>query len=253
MLKTRFVVLLLLAMVGLVACGGGTSSLIATDLSADDAYMGITADDFKVVRTNDAGYRDSSLNRTLDIQSLSTGDLTLVNIAIDDVDPMYGVTLELNYDAAKYNPINVEFKGLIDTPVELAATSVSGLVGLGQVDVNGRMERSGEFATVTFANEPSTVNKAVSAVHDFPMDHTYAPDQLTVPGAVGWEVSQVDDASPVVCTMHATWAVGDGDSNGQTNVSDLTPLVSHGYFNGDFISDDQLCAGDGRLRCRWCA
>ena len=39
MLKTRFVVLLLLAMVGLVACGGGTSSLIDTDLSDMGRYL----------------------------------------------------------------------------------------------------------------------------------------------------------------------------------------------------------------------
>lgn len=237
MLKTHVVVLLLFAIIGMVACGGGTSSLIDSDLSADDVYMGITAGDFKVVRANDAGYRDSSLNRTLGIQSVSLGDVTEVIISVSDVDPMYGVTLELNYDPLIYNPVDVEFSGLIDTPVEAAFTSVNGLVAVGQVDVNGPAVRSGEFAVVTFANEPSNVNKAVSAVHDFPMEHEYAPPQLTVPGAVGWDISQADSSSPVVYSAHATWAVGDGNSDGESGVADLTPIVSHGYFNGEFISD----------------
>ncbi|GEM_PF-2142963 len=259
MLKTRLVVLsslaLLAMLVGLVACGGGTSGLIDADLSADDAFMGITSDDFKVVRSNDAGYRDSALNRTLDLQSVSRGDVTVVTISVTDTDPMYGVTLELNYDPSKYNPQSVEFMGLVDTPIELATTRVNGLVAAGQVDVNGPAVRSGEFVTVTFANEPSRVNKATSAVHAFALDHLYEPGTMETAGGgiAGWTYTEPEEGDPGPYTLHATWAVGDGNSDGGTTIADITQIIAHGYYEVSNVVDDDFAPatadynGDGRV------
>ncbi|MBN2080677.1 hypothetical protein JW859_00580 [bacterium] len=243
MLKTRFVVLLLLALISLAACGGGTSGLIDDDLSADGTYMGISSGDFKAVRANDAGYRDSSLNATLSIQSVSLGDVTEVKIAVNDTDPMYGVTLDLNYDSSRYNPVDVQFAGLIDTPVELAVTTVNGVVGLGQVDVSGPAVRSGDFVTVTFANEPAAINKLASAVHTGDeLEAVYGPTALTIdPCTAGVITAPATAGGDAAYVFHANFAIGDGNSDGESGTADLTPLVSHGHFNeNQMISDTTL-------------
>jgi len=242
---------------GILSPGGGDApTLTEAGLSADDAFLGLTGDGFKVVRSNDAGYRDSALNRTLDLQSVSRGDVTVVTISVTDTDPMYGVTLELNYDPSQYNPQSVEFMGLVDTPIELATTTVNGLVAAGQVDVNGPAVRSGEFLTVTFANEPSTiVNKAASTVHDFPIDKLYEPGTIAAgTGAAGWKYWPPEMPGHAGrYRIRATFAVGDGNSDGETGIGDLTPIVAHGYFDTQNVEDTDYAPatadynGDGRV------
>ena len=156
-LRLALISLLVLALIlGAVACGGGSAGLVDTELAlADEVFIGIQNGDFKAVRYNDNGYRDSALNSSMDLAPVDSGDTTTVAIAINDTEPMYGVTLDLHYDPARYSPVEVNFGEMISEPVELAVTRISGLVALGQVDISGEAVRSGEFATVTFAHTPA--------------------------------------------------------------------------------------------------
>lgn len=242
-------VLLLATLILAAGCGGRDTGVLGINenvaaqpagatLNANHPDLGITSGDFRVVRSNDAGDRDNALNGTLELQSSAGSDTTVVEVAIRDTTPMYGVTLELYYDPGKYNPQSVEFAGLVDTPVELSSLAVNGLVAAGQVGIHGPAQRSGEFMTVVFANQPSTIEtKTVSAVHPFPLDQAYQPAGVTT-GAAGWEYTEpTGPGESGMYKLRATWAVGDGNSDGETGVADLTPIISHGYFEGDPVSD----------------
>jgi len=226
---------LLALAVSLIACGGGGSGLV-NDLGTDTDKGAA----FSTVRYNDAGYADSALDRTVGLRTEASGDTTVVAIAISDIFEMYGVTMDLKYDATRYNPVGVEFSGLIDTPIELAVTRISGLVSVGQVDTAGTAMRDGDFAMVTFRNEPNPVSRNVSATMTDVMDEaTYAPDALTVAGATGWEVTDDGAAATDTYKAWAVWAMGDGNSDGLIGIQDLTPLSSFDFW-GDLISDTNL-------------
>ena len=256
MKHSRFVVLSLLVLMGLLglwSCGGGTAGFSTDSLTpAVDSFKGISAGDFKAIRFNDAGYRDSALNPTLDLQSVTSGDVTTVTIAVNDTDPMYGVAMELIYDTSKYTPEKVEFGNLISTPVEMASTRTAGLVALGQVDINGVSRRSGDFAVVTFnAGALRTVSAAGDA-HSVLMNRTYDPAQLTIAGADGFTLTKAtaEAGDPAVYSIYNIFMVGDADDNGESNIADLTPMIAYGNY-GVAITDANLAtavtdfSGDG--------
>nr|MDQ3024312.1 cohesin domain-containing protein [bacterium] len=146
-------VLLSLLVLGLLllgaSCGGG-SSIVQLDDTRD--AQGISEGGFNLVRYDDTGSTTNALNPTLGLTVQPGGATTTVIIAIDDQQPMLGVTLDLHYDQSRFSPQDVAFGELIDTPVELAVMSVGGLVALGQVSTEGAGTRNGQFATVTFRN-----------------------------------------------------------------------------------------------------
>ena len=240
-LRLALISLLVLALIlGAVACGGGSAGLVDTELAlADEVFIGIQNGDFKAVRYNDNGYRDSALNSSMDLAPVDSGDTTTVAIAINDTEPMYGVTLDLHYDPARYSPVEVNFGEMISEPVELAVTRISGLVALGQVDISGEAVRSGEFATVTFAHTPARdVSKVTAAAHSTLVDAAYTATQLTTqPDGFVALNDEITDAAPGTFKIWAIFATGDGDGNGESNISDLTPMVSYGYF-GETVADD---------------
>jgi len=228
---------LLALVVSLIACGGGGSGLV-NDLGTDTDKGAA----FTTVRYNDAGYADSALDRTVGLRTEASGDTTVVAIAINDIFEMYGVTMDLKYDATRYNPVGVEFSGLIETPIELAVTRISGLVSVGQVDTAGTAMREGDFAMVTFRNEPNPVSRNTSATMTDVMDeavYPIPPTSLTVAGATGWEAT--DDGADVTDTYKAwaVWARGDGNSDGLIGIQDLTPLSSFLFWNA-LTSDTNL-------------
>lgn len=224
---------LLALAVSLVACGGGGSGLV-NDLGSDTDKGAA----FTTVRYNDAGYADSALDRTVGLRTEVNGDTTVVAIAINDIFEMYGVTMDLKYDATRYSPVGVDFSGLIDTPIEMAVTRISGLVSVGQVDTVGTAMREGDFAMVTFRNEPNPVSRNTSATMTDVMDDVlYEPAALTPgTGAVGWEVTVVAADASDTYKAWAVWAMGDGNSDGLIGIQDLTPLSSFGFW-GVIISD----------------
>ncbi|MCB1221334.1 hypothetical protein KDL30_11785, partial [bacterium] len=73
----RHTALLLMAMAaliaGLVSCGGGSAMNSDMELAPVDTFIGVSEGDFKAVRYNDRGYRDSSLNSSIDLRSFSEG------------------------------------------------------------------------------------------------------------------------------------------------------------------------------------
>lgn len=215
---TSRVLLAVLGMVALIAslgsCGGSTG------LNVDDqsAFNGIKVGDFAAVRYNDAGYRDGSLNSTMDMSVNEQGANTIVTINVADSSAMQGVAIDLHYNTARYSPANVAFGGVVDTPVQMAHTGIAGLVAVGQASTKGVAVRHGLFATITFSHEPFNGNKAVMAVHTDPLNGDFD-------GVSGWTVSPTDvSAGDAICTVYGMFATGDGDQNGESNISDLTPI-----------------------------
>ena len=254
----RFVVVvfaLLALALSLASCGGGATGISSLDPTlTSNSFPGISFGDFKAVRYNDAGYKDSALNPTLDLHSVVNGDTTTVSVAINDTDANYGVTMEVLYDPAKYTPVTTNFSGLIDTALELAGTRTAGIVSLGQVDVNGKALRSGDFATVTFKAGPARNVLAAGDAHTAPVDTAYDPSQLSVAGAAGFTLTKAtaETGDPATYSILATCAIGDGNDDGATNIASLTPMIS--YLNyGVVISDTNFAVAmtdyDGNGEC----
>ena len=241
MFKSSRVLLLLLgllAIVSLVACGGGsTGSLVSEIDSVDNAFIGVSDGDFKAVRFNEAGYRDAALNSTIGLNMRTTGNLTQVTVEVSDSGPMYGVALDLHYDANRYNPTDVAFNGLVDNSIDLAVTRIGGLVALAQASHDGRAARSGDFVTVTFSHEPAPLTREVRTAHTIAVDTDYAPTQLTT-GQAGFVVTDnsTADTNDAAYMIYSIFAAGDGDDNGETNASDITPLIAQDNF-GVSVSD----------------
>ena len=231
MLKTRFIVLSLLVLsLMLTACGGGTSGLVADDLNPGES--------FKAVRYTDEGSIDNTLNNTIGLETVTSGDLTTVTISVDDNEPMWGVALDLTYDAGHYTPVSVDFNGLIDTELSFASTKVSGLIGASQVDINGTAVRSGDFATVTFRNEPNRTVSADGDVLPDAVDFIYFPDALTV-GAPEYTL----DADTLEYSFTSAFAQGDGTRDGFITASDITPIGQ--YWGEVMIADTDLTPAIG--------
>jgi hypothetical protein len=213
----------LLALILLSVSCGGNSAQFAGD--ADTQFEGITQGDFKAVRYNGTGDRDSALNETLALQTQTVGDTTTVKIAISDSTATSGVTMDLVYDAGRYTPDQVKFDGLIESPIQLYITKVSGVVALGQVSVEGSQVHGGAFATVTFRHEANRTVSAAGDAHDTPINTSYGTGFLTTT-IPGFEVNETNfqDADPITYTIRSIFATGDGDQNGETNIADLTPI-----------------------------
>jgi hypothetical protein len=228
------VLLLVLGLYSLTGCGGGTAGSLAQSLNQPGGSIdGVSSGSFKAIRYNDRGYQDTALNSTLALATTDNGATTTVTLAVHDQSAMYGAAIDLFYDAAQYSPVKTEFSGLVDTPLELASSKTTGIVALGQVDVDGVAVRDGQFAVVTFVNAPSRTISAAGDAHQTPVNQVYpvtAPTGFTA-SEKGFEITNAT-AGPGDATfdIYSTWATGDGDQNGTTNVSDLTPMVQNGYF-----------------------
>jgi hypothetical protein len=241
----RYVLLTLLfsalLLVG-VSCGGGAGSFQPE--GAKDV-QGITEAGFNLVRYDDQGNATNALNPTLDLAVQQAADTTTVRIAIDDKQPTLGVTCDLHYDAGKYTPVDVEFSGLIDTQVELASSRNSGLVAVGQVSTDGAQARSGQFATVTFRNEPNRNVSASGDAADKPINTTYSANGFSADGFTAVVNSGAVDVNILGIFTSLS---GDGDQNGVSSIADLTPLggaLGHGVTATDAASARADYDGNG--------
>jgi hypothetical protein len=230
--RLHFSIVVLVALALLASCGGSSSALFGNQDTSQGAFMGIQNGDFKAVRYNETGYRDSALNPTLDLQTSASGDTTTVTVAIDDSNPMYGVAMDLLYDTSKYTPVDVTFSGLVADPVELSVTKAD-YVALGQASLDGQSKRSGQFAVVTFKNEACKTVSADGDPYNALINRTYNAPQLIVANQFsGFHLNKAtaEDGSPATADIYGLFAMGDGDQNGEANISDLTPMVSYGWF-----------------------
>ena len=226
----------LAALVLLASCGGSSTGLM-TD-TPSETFMGIQDGDFKAVRFNEAGYRDSALNPTLDLQTTINDDTTTVVVSIDDIDQMYGVALNLHYDVDRYTPVNTSFSGLVDEPIELSV-SKGDYVALAQASLTGTAVRSGEFATVTFLNAPNKTVSASGDAHLMEVSSAYEAPQLDAANYLdGFMVTKAtaEDGNPATAMVYGVFAAGDGDQNGESSGADLTPMVALQWFN-ETVSD----------------
>jgi hypothetical protein len=220
---TSRVILAVLGTVALIASLGSCGGSASLNQEGDSAFVGITQGDFKAVRYNDAGYRDGSLNSTLDLSIEEQGANTVVTINVADNDPMRSVGIDLHYNQARLSPADVSFGGVIDTPVQMAHTGIAGLVAVGQSSTKGVALRSGVFATITFKHEPFNGGKTVQAAHSDLLNVAYTANGAN---AQGFSIAPtaVDGATPAIYTVYGIFATGDGDQNGESNIADLTPL-----------------------------
>lgn len=225
--------LLVLGLFSLSSCGGGATGSLGSSFDLPGASAdGVTSGDFKAIRFNDRGYADPALNPTLDLRVSQDGATTTVTVLIDDQDPMLGAAVDLFYDPARYSPVNTAFSGLVETPLELASTRRSGIISVGQAATTGTGLRSGEFATVTFANSPLRFAAAAGDAHQAAVSRGYAPSQAGAPNiASGLEVTKAAiDATDAEYKVYSFFAVGDGNADGSTTLGDLTAMVFNGYF-----------------------
>lgn len=224
------VVALSIAMLIAASCGGNVQGLVGpdADLALDKG--------FRAVRYNSQGKGDPSLADTVSLEVSSRSDQVVVLVAIDDRIPMQDVVVYLEYDETRFSPVSTEFLELVENCVELSIADVVGLVGLCQTTADQSRMRKGQFAEVTFERRPMPQLRQVSNPHFTPVNEIYEPTQLSQ-GKSGFEISKstAEDGDPATCTIYSIFATGDGDDNGETNLSDITPLVSLNFFNS--VSD----------------
>src|SRR5690606_3161200 len=125
------------------------------------------------VRYNDRGYRDSSLNSSIDLRSFSEGTKTVVEISIMDDAALSSVALDLHYDAGRMSPVSASFEGLLESDVELSSFNQPGIVALGQVDADNSVPFSGSFARIEFENSPLRAESAAGDGHSNPVIFAY--------------------------------------------------------------------------------
>lgn len=223
--KLQSVVAIFIAMLFAGSCGGGVQGItgVDADLALDSG--------FHAVRFNSEGKGDPSLADTVSLEVSSRSSQVVVLVAIDDSIPMQDIVVHLEYDASRFSPVSTEFMELVENCVELSIANVVGLVGLCQTTADPARTRRGQFAEVTFEREPMPQRRQVSNPQSKPVNVMYDPDQITQ-GKSGFEISKstAEDGDPATCTIYSIFATGDGDDNGETNLSDITPLVSLNVF-----------------------
>lgn len=237
----RFLALLLLAtaalIAGLASCGGSSGMNVSEELSPVDTFIGVSEGDFRAVRYNDRGYRDSSLNSSISLRSFSENDRTVVEINIDDTAVLSGVAIDLLYDAAHYSPVSSSFGNIVAADVELSVMNRSGIVALGQVDADNSTPLSGNFARIEFEAGPARGLSAAGDAHQNPVIFAYGEGSSTL--GTPWSTFQfsnsaVTDASPAQYRFWSTFAGGDGNLDGESNIGDITPL---GILLGKTVTD----------------
>ena len=236
----RVLVSILGSVAFLAACSG--ANIYTPDSSADTADSTRQAA-FSVVRYSDDGIANADLAANVNLSATTASTQTIVTLDVTDEYPTYGVTLELHYDPATLSPAEAQFAALIDEPLALANTRTPGIVSLGQVDPAGQATRNGRFATVRFQHMPVRTISAAGDAHRTLVNTTYAPAQLTT-GRTGFEVTKAtaEESDPATFKIWSVFATGDGDGNGESNISDLTPMVSYGYFQAT-VSDTNFGPG----------
>lgn len=183
-----------------------------------------------------------------------TADGAVVTLKADDAAGLSAAYVNLEYNAAQYTPVKVEFTDFLghsDQVITLALTDVAGVVpvGLAQVAGTAAIPASGDgaLATVTFAARPFSGSRAASKAPGGPKNGV---EDLAIINQSGSEVTlqwteknvgdydvnglvTISDMTPIGTffnqSVNATSdpvyaAIVDGDSNGLINVADLTPI-----------------------------
>jgi PKD repeat protein len=216
---------LLLAGAGCTA--GSSTSTIAADEHGSFSLR-VLEDSF----VGDGSVQKASLRKTL------SADYAEIDVWVEGASGLKALYFELDYDSRRFNPLDAEASGLLDPgrqPLELAVMNEAGLVQHGQVLANWP-ERSGfngdaVLARIRFARQPFRAS-------DADRNTSLAPD--TDLAAARFELD--------VSTKTARWyyqSPGDYDQNGETNISDLTPLGANFGTAGPFDYKDSISCVDG--------
>jgi Ice-binding-like/Bacterial Ig-like domain len=159
-----------------------------------------------------------SVYTTLEQSMQSDKDQVVVNIHVDGARDLKSVYLELKYDAQQYRAMVVQPTGLMGDAgdmVSMFQPIERGTIEYGQVlahpDFQSGYSGSGIVAQARFTKEPELSTRTVS---------NSGPNQTTA--------SQVNNLDFEGTTL--TWTYygqGDYDQNGETSISDLTPIARH--------------------------
>ena len=189
---------------------------------ASHASSGVSLGGFEVIRHNEAGNPDPTLNSTL---SLRMEDSALV-ISVDDSERTEAVTLDVSYDAAELCPQRAEFHGLLGDGTQVLSLSVldhAERIALGEAAIGGYVPAAlkGDFATLHYTAGPA---RNVSAMGNFAHSNPAGVAEVIreIPNLVG--VSDTD-AETATVTWTAGWHVADGDSNSEVNAADIVPIA----------------------------
>ena len=222
--RILLVSLLVLALAWLASCGSknaGVEGFPALN-EASHASSGVSLGGFEVIRHNEAGNPDPTLNSTL---SLRMEDSALV-ISVDDSERTEAVTLDVSYDAAELCPQRAEFHGLLGDGTQVLSLSVldhAERIALGEAAIGGYVPAAlkGDFATLHYTAGPA---RNVSAMGNFAHSNPAGVAEVIreIPNLVG--VSDTD-AETATVTWTAGWHVADGDSNSEVNAADIVPIA----------------------------
>jgi hypothetical protein len=244
--------LLAIASLWLVACGTGsvgTSGNPARDESHSGA--GVRAGNFEVIRYNEAGYPDPSLNSTLQLGLAQKGGQTALTINVRDSVHTDMVAVDVHYDGGSVHPDDVKFFGALgdDDQVLTASflTQIPGTAAIGQTGINDYKPAAinGAFAQLTFlpggvrsVSAAGDVHQAADGVGyhvgeqpsntlaDSNDDPGPQDDPNYIPNLQADDNQDATSGHPgyIEVKWTAAWHLGDGNQNKEVEIADLSPL-----------------------------
>jgi len=220
--------LALLLVISLAACGTMNVTSLDPTQAGRHQVTGVKLGGFEVIRHDAQGYLSSSLNSTLNLRLDETGGEHALVIGVNDASFTNAVTMELRYDAKAVHPDRAEFHGLLGNSSQVISLAVldkvAGIAGVGEACIGDYrpLRLKGDFATVYFADGPSTATRTAS-IAPWPIAGVGA-----IVGGVGNFIGTSDGSSTATATWYAgwtTWDTGDGSQDGQVNLADITPIA----------------------------
>jgi len=228
--EAYFTILLgILLVLCLTACGGGTKNVGTLDTATlDNGHdtSGATIGGFEVIRCNDDGQFDPELNPTLKLRLEESGNETALVVGIEDAELVNHVELEVRYDGDVVHATRSELHDIYgdNEVVSLEVLDVHGKTALGQYCVGEAPVRvTGDFATVYFAEGPSRTVSANNGPHtnSSGVDYAVYPDDENLPNIVA---ESDTDAGTARLTWYGAWHLADGSQDSLVTVADITPI-----------------------------
>ncbi|MCB1187189.1 hypothetical protein KDL29_08500 [bacterium] len=208
---------MVLPFVLLLSACGGSGNQITDNLAAgqdaprefslrvlDESFLGSSRADFSMVLREDA-------------------DTVTAVISIDEALDLRAAYINLDYDPARFSPLDVKAEGALANPADMLSLSLvdrPGTVAYGEVLINpdaaAGFNGSARLAEISFRRVPFLQSRKLSSV---PSD-SRSETNLVFP-----------DGSKATWFYYNT---GDYDQNGEVNVSDLTPIGRFLHQSGNF-------------------
>jgi len=225
----------------LVACGtGGVGTTGNPTKDESHSGSGVWAGNYEVIRYNEAGFPDPSLNGTLQLALNNKGGQNALTISVRDNVNTNMVALDVHY-SGDVHPADVKFYGALGSDSQVLSasflTQVPGTAAIGQTGIGDYKPAAinGSFATVTFAPGALRSVSAAGDVHQNPTGVGYKVGEAptnpigdTTPEGYLSNVVVDDDqtahAGSLDVAWYSAWHLADGNQNGQVEIADLSPL-----------------------------